>query len=200
MEINAQVSTPSIISIEENHLINIQNNIEIWETYQSHPQINQKKLTQTTFALQNAGISSLPITITIPSTYFGGLEEVYTIELKTDSHNSEYTHPAINDFDPIKINKDHHRVSSVYDMHNVIQMTFNALSKMLPNNDLESLEILTSLIIFEIEQLSKSRTSDIVILQEMFSIENPHIKWFSSLKVKSKFSDHYMGIVTKYYH
>jgi hypothetical protein len=79
-------------------------------------------------------------------------------------------------------------------------MTFNALRKMLSNSELESLEVLTSLIIFELEQLSKSRKSETMIYQEMFSVENPHIKWFSFLKVKCKFSDYYMSNVTKYYH
>lgn len=197
MEINAQVSTQSIICIEKNHLLNIQNNIEVWENYQSHPQINQKKLTQTTFALQNAGISSLPITIKIPSTYFGGLAETYSIELKIDDKNPT---KDIQDFEPIQLNKDYHRVSSIYEMENVIQITFNALKDMLPNNDLDDLEVLTSLIIFEIEQLSKSRNSDITISQEMFSVDNPHIKWFSFLKIKSKFNDYYFGNNTKYYH
>ena len=198
MEINAQVSKQNIIGIEKNHLFNIQNNIEIWEKYQSHAQINQKKLTQTTFALKNSGLNCLPITIKIPSTYFGGLEESYSIELKLDDKN-QHIHEK-EDFEPIQLNKDYHRVSSIYEMENVIQMTFNALKNLLPNNELDDLEVLTSLILFEVEQLSKHRNSEFIISQEMFSIDNPHIKWFSSLKIKSKFTDYYMGNVTKYYH
>lgn len=200
MEISNQVCNPQNVCIEDRHLSNIQNNIDVWEKFQNHPQIIQKKLTQTTSVLQNENLQSFSLNIKVPSTYFAGVEENYTVLFGLDSPSNIQDNDFMNDNNSIKLDLNYHRMSSIYDMNQVIQFVFNLLQQKLPKTNIESLEILTSLIVFEIEMLSKQRKSGVNIAQQMFSIDNPHLKWTSSIDIQASFSDYQSSYVTKYYH
>lgn len=201
MEISTQVDSQHIV-IEDNHLVNIQGNIDVWEKFQHDEQITQKKLIQTTSILQSEGLQSFALNITIPSTYFAGVEENYSIQFKLDNafNSPKELNYLMEDIEPIKLDLNFHRINSIYAMNHVIQVIFNLLKQKLSHTDLDSLEVLTSLIVFEMENLSKYRNSNTEISQEMFSIENPHVKWVSKINLKSVFNDYSLNHVTKYYH
>lgn len=200
MEISTQICNPQNVCIEQHHLSNIQNNIDVWEKFQTHPQIMQKKLTQTTAILQNENIQSFSLNVKIPSTYFAGVEENYNIAFALDSLSNIQDDIFINQDNSIKLELNYHRMSSIYDMNQVIQFVFEQLQQKLPKTNTESLEILTSLIVFEIEMLSKQRKPGIKISQQMFSLDNPHLKWTASFNIKSLFVDYHSSYVTNYYH
>lgn len=200
MEISTQISSTMKPSIEEGHLVNIQNNIDIWEQYQSHPNIIQKKLIQTTSLLQKENINFFSFEIKIPSTYFAGVEEKYSFSFNVeDSFNQIKDSNIEKPIDKIQLNLNYHRVNSIYDM-NIIDVIFNSLQDRLVHTDCESIEILTSLIVFEMENLSKYRKENLEISQEMFSIDNPHIKWLSKINIKSQFNDYSLHFANKYCH
>lgn len=200
MEISNQICNPQNVCIEDNHLSNIQKNIDVWEKFQTHPQIIQKKLTQTTAILQNENLQSFSLNIKVPSTYFAGVEENYSIVFGLDNLSNIQEDLFINEDNSIKLDLNYHRMSSIYDMNQVIQFVFNMLQQKLSKTNTESLEVLTSLIVFEIETLSKQRKPGVNFSQQMFSVENPHLKWTSSINIKALFSDYHYSYVTKYYH
>lgn len=200
MEISNQVCNPQNVCIEDRHLSNIHDNIDIWEKFQTHPQILQKKLTQTTAILQNENLQSFSLNIKVPSTYFAGVEENYTVVFGLDSLSNNQVNDFMNEENSIRLDLNYHRMSSIYDMNQVIQFVFNMLQQKLPKTNTESLEIVTSLIVFEIEMLSKQRKDGVNLTQQMFSIDNPHFKWTSSIDIKARFSDYQSSYVTKYYH
>lgn len=203
MEINNQVCsqhTSFSEDFEKSHFNNICENIEIWESYKNHPQIAQKKLIQTTSILKEESIQSFSLNIKIPSTYFAGVEENYSVSFSWDNPSNNHEKSMIEEDNAIKLDVTYHRVGSIYDMPNVIESVFRFLTQKLKKTDLNSLEILTSLVIFEIENASKSRKSFVEISEEMFSLEHPHIKWISNIRVKAIFSDYASTNLTKYYH
>lgn len=201
MEISTQVSPVVQVGMEDNHLVNIQNNIDTWEKYHSHPQIIQKKLIQVTSVLQKENINHFSFDIKVPSTYFAGLEEKYSFSFTINDHmNKEHALSSVKEpIDNISLKVNYHRIKSIYDMH-IEEVIFQSLQKKFTNTDNESIEILTSLIIFEMENLSKIRADNMEISQEMFSIENPHIKWISQINIKSQFNDYSINFENKYYH
>ncbi len=69
MEISTQVSPVVQVGMEDNHLVNIQNNIDTWEKYHSHPQIIQKKLIQVTSVLQKENINHFSLDIKVLAVY-----------------------------------------------------------------------------------------------------------------------------------
>lgn len=203
MEINNQICSQQSSCIEDSeksHLSNILNNIEVWEKYQYHPQIVQKKLTQTTAILQNESLQSFSLNIKVPSTYFAGVEENYSVRFSLDSPSNNHEKSIMDEDNSIKLDLNYHRMHSIYDMSNVVEFVFNFLKHKLVKTDVESLEVLTSLIIFEMENASKHRNPHVEISQEMFSLDNPHIKWTSNIHVKAIFSDYSSTHLTKYYH
>lgn len=201
MEISTQVNN-QMITLDDNHLFNIQNNIDIWEKFQKDKNIIQKKLVQTTSILQTEGMQSFSLNITIPSTYFAGVEEIYSIGFTLNNHTNSVKREdnLMDNPEPIKLDLNFHRVTSIYTMNHVIQVIFNLLKEKFSHSDTESLEILTSLIVFEMEQLSKFRLSNTTISQEMFLINYPHVKWISNIHLKSQFNDYSTNNINRYYH
>lgn len=201
MEISTYIDRQHVV-VEDHHLISIQKNIDVWETFQNHEQIIQKKLIQTTSILQLEGLESFSLNITIPSTYFAGVEENYAIEFALNNTIEHFKdlQESTEEIEPIKLDLNFHRINSIYAMSHVIKVIFDLLKQKLSHTDIESIEILTSLIVFEMENLSKYRNIETEIFQEMFFLESPHVKWFSKINLKGEFNDYSLNHTTKYYH
>ena len=55
-------------------------------------------------------------------------------------------------------------------------------------------------LVLSILKFFNNRADNMEISQEMFSIENPHIKWISQINIKSQFNDYSINFENKYYH
>lgn len=202
MEINTQLYIENqAIILQDDHLLNIQNNIDVWENFKNIPDIAQKKLIQTTSILKSENIQSFSLNIKIPSTYFAGVEENYFINFNNNTTLSkEVFKNNIENSDTNLDFSNFHRISSIYNMSHVMQVIFNSLKEKLTKTSIESIEILTSLIVFEMENLSKCRHSNTLISQEMFSLENPLNKWVSEINIITEFNDYKVTQNPKHYH
>ena len=202
MEINTllYIENQTII-LQDDHLLNIQNNIDVWENFKNIPNIAQKKLIQTTSILKLENIQSFSLNIKIPSTYFAGVEENYFISFNNNTTLSKEVFKSnLENSDNNLDFSNFHRISSIYNMSHVMQVIFNSLKEKLTKTSIESIEILTSLIVFEMENLSKCRHSNTLISQEMFSLENPLNKWVSEINIITEFNDYKVTQNPKHYH
>lgn len=202
MEINTQLYIENqTIILQDDHLLNIQNNIDVWENFKNIPNIAQKKLIQTTSILKLENIQSFSLNIKIPSTYFAGVEENYFISFNNNTTLSKEVFKSnLENSDNNLDFSNFHRISSIYNMSHVMQVIFNSLKEKLTKTSIESIEILTSLIVFEMENLSKCRHSNTLISQEMFSLENPLNKWVSEINIITEFNDYKVTQNPKHYH
>ena len=197
---NIQISTCQNHCLEEIHVANIQNNIEIWEQNQFNPNFNQRKLIQVTSMLKNSELNSFSFNVVMPATFFGGVEESFNICLNTNMTEAVYSDNKEQTSDDFIMIKNYHRVQSIYDMNPIIDSLFTLFNKSLKNNTNEDLEILTSLIIFEMEQLSKKRLKSLNISQKMYDTSNPLNQWLSGFSINVTFNDYFLHDVTKFLH